>query len=50
MTAFAYNNNVYANIKKTSYKLLKNYAASFINVFKNELLKKEILLIIKRVN
>ena len=42
MTAFAYNINVYVNTKKISYKLLKNYVTSFVNVFKNKILKKNI--------
>ena len=49
MTVFVYNNNVHANIKKTSHELLKNYATSFVNTFKNETLKKTFL-ITKRVN
>ena len=50
MTVFAYNNNVHVNIEKILHELLKNYAASFVNVFKNKTLKKKTFLIIKRAN
>ena len=50
MTVFAYNNNVHVNTEKTSSKLLKDYAASFVNVFKNKTLKRKTFLIIKRAN
>ncbi len=47
MMMFAYNNNVYANIKKTSHELLKKYIASFAKTSENRTLKKKTFLIIK---
>jgi len=47
MTAFAYNNSIHANIKKTSHELLKKYIASFAKTSENKVLKRETFLIIK---
>jgi len=47
MMMFAYNNNVHANIEKTSHELLKKYTASFTETFKNKVLKKKTFLIMK---
>jgi len=47
MMMFAHNNNVYANIKKTSHELLKKYIASFAKTSENRTLKKKTFLIIK---
>jgi len=44
---FAYNNNVHASIEKTSHELLKEYIASFVEIFENKVLKKKILLTMK---
>jgi len=47
MMMFAYNNSVHANIKKTSYELLKKYIVSFAETFENKVLKRKTFLIIK---
>ena len=36
MTTFAYNNNIYFNIKKILHKLLKKYITNFIETFENK--------------
>ncbi len=47
MTAFAYNNNVHVNIKKTSHEFLKKYTASFAKTSENKALNKKTLLTMK---
>ncbi len=47
MTMFAYNNNVHANIKKTSHEFLKRYIASFAETSENKALKKKTFLTMK---
>ncbi len=47
MMTFAYNNNVHANIKKTSHELLKKYIASFAETSENRTLKKKTFLTMK---
>ncbi len=47
MTAFAYNNSIHVNIKKTSHKLLKRYTASFEKTFENKILKRETFITMK---
>jgi len=46
--AFAYNNNIYLNIKKAFYKLLIDYIVDFANTSINRLLTKKIFLAIKQ--
>ncbi len=47
MTAFAYNNNIHASIKKTSHELLKKYTASFAKTSENKALKRKTFMITK---
>ena len=47
MMTFTYNNNVHANIEKTSHEFLKKYIASFAKTSENRTLKKETLLTMK---
>ena len=48
IVAFAYNNSIYLNIKKTFYKLLTNYIVDFANISINKLLTKKISLTIEQ--
>ncbi len=47
MMTFAYNNNVFASIKKTSHELLKKYTASFAETSENTTLKRKTFLTTK---
>jgi len=48
MMMFAYNNNVHANIKKTSHELLKKYIVSFAETSENKALKRKTFLTMKQ--
>jgi len=47
MMTFTYNNNVHANIEKTSHEFLKRYTASFAKTSENKVLKKKTFLTMK---
>jgi len=46
---FAYNNNIYLDIKRAFYKLLINYIVDFANALISKFLTRETLLVTKRI-